>query len=454
MLTGKPTKFIKFREDGLHPDIFWDELIDYDEKRYPMGCSIGFISPDCDLRKVGLWKRHAYSIMKVKQLKNGIRLIQLRNPHARNSGIGNWSGVETPSKWTAEYLSEINSDETKIKTDHDQGIFWIQYEDFIKYFTRAFICIDDPTLNVKREQKFKIKSTELNVFDLTVTNPDIFYIKVYCDRARDVKKDSDLFLMLFKEETERRFYQKHSHPLNALTSEMCIKLESGIYRIVPLSFKDFFNRSLKNEDDSKFYNLVIHSKQKIFLKKTKVDWMYGICINEICYHHSNIKIGSPQNWDPEKHKFFKIISTKEGKAYILASNPEYDVLFFVAYNRNFNKTLHIKLNVNPNTYIGKAELKDKKKIEKMPTTISFDVFEKLNISCLGKHLETSSLSLNHKVVAFDDRVLCIVHRYIEDPKVAFKRHCENLSINAEDFTVNKNLDHKDFNINLISAVFI
>ena len=449
MLTGKPTELIQIHKLGFNPDIFWDKLIDYDEKRYPMGCSIGSRRPEIDPTEVKLIPTHAYSIIKVKQLKNRIRLIQLRNPHGRFSGTGDWSGAETPSKWTAEYLSEINSDETKIKTDHHQGIFWIQYEDFIKYFTRVFTCIDDPTLNVKKEKKFKIKSTELNVFDLTVTNFDVFYIKVYCDRARDVPKDSDLFLVLFEEKSSKRFYKKHSYPFNALTSEICIALDRGIYRIVPLSFKDFFNRSLKNEDYSKFYNLVIHSKQKIILKKTKVDWMYGVCINEICYHHSMVNEISIQNWSAQKHNILKIISTKEGKAYILTSNPEYDVLFILAYNRNFNKTLHIKLNVNPNTYIGKAELKaDNTKIE------NFNVFEKLNISCLEKHSNADSLRLNHKVVAFDDRILCIVHRCVEDPKIAFKRHCENLSINEDDYNVRNSYTQKDFNIELKFADFI
>jgi hypothetical protein len=458
MLTGKPSEFIQFRDPKFKSDEFWCKIIEYSKNRYPGGCSIGSVNPENDPSHIGLRKCHVYSIMKVKQLEDKTRLLQLRNPHATRSGTGDWSGKEIHQRWTAENLKEIDSDEDQIKTNHQQGIFWIQYEDFLKYFTRAFFCIDDQALNEHREAGFKIKSTEQTSFELSVKTKGVYYIKVYCDRERDGAKDSDLSLVLLEDKTssntsikdKNHTLKDRTFPFNVLTSEICINLDPRRYRIVPLSFKDYYNRGLKKED-LKLYNLVIHSRQKIMLtKETKLDWVSTVCIHNICLLDSftNNKFS---NWATRSHNIFKIISpkdAKEGKAFILTSTLEHDVLFITAYNRNLHNMLHIKLNVKPNTYICKAALKNNKN-----SKIQFNVVEKLNISYLEKHVDTNLLNVDCKIAANDDKILCIIHRYIESPISVFERYCTDLSLNFKDYAVQKYTNNKDFIIKLEKTDF-
>ena len=445
MLTGKPTEFIDFRHDKFKPKKFWDKLVACDENHYPASCSS--VLPQTTMKLAKLFRCHAYSIMKVKNLEDGTRLIQLRNPHGKNSGISDWAGEET--LWTTELMTEINSSASQIKSDHEEGVFWIQYEEFLKYFTRVYICIDDPKLNVKREVGFKIKSTEQNCFELTVKKKEKYYIKVYCDRAR-LTDDSDLSLILFDDTTPNRSMKDQSKSKNLLTSSIQTSLNPGQYTIVPLTFKDFFNRGLKKEE-AKVYNLVIHSKEKIILKQTKSLDIYRSCIYNLCYHHSMTN-SSFRNSNTDLHRIFKLISSKNGKAFILTSNPGYDVLLVAAFNQNGNQSLHVKLKVNPNKYKYTAVSKiDRRNIREE----NFEVVEKFTISSLGNHLNDNTLSLNHKVSPFLTEVLCIVHRYIENPILAFHRHCKKLSIDPEHYyIISPDIEKEDFTIELDKAEFL
>ena len=142
MLTGKPTEFIDFRHDKFKPKKFWDKLVACDENHYPASCSS--VLPQTTMKLANLFRCHAYSIMKVKNLEDGTRLIQLRNPHGKNSGISDWAGEET--LWTTELMTEINSSASQIKSDHEEGVFWIQYEEFLKYFTISYNILQSISL--------------------------------------------------------------------------------------------------------------------------------------------------------------------------------------------------------------------------------------------------------------------------------------------------------------------
>ena len=63
------------------------------------------------------------------------------------------------------------------------------------------------------------------------------------------------------------------------------------------------------------------------------------------------------------------------------------------------------------------------------------MIEKLNIGSLSKHIETSFLTLNHKVERRSNEILCVVHRYIENQIIAFQRHCKKLAIDARNYDI-------------------
>lgn len=83
------------------------------------------------MNNVGLVGSHAYSLISAHIITeaNGkeTRLVKLRNPWGEKEWTGDWS--DNSNRWTPE-LKEQLSVENK-----DDGIFFMQYEDFIKYFS-------------------------------------------------------------------------------------------------------------------------------------------------------------------------------------------------------------------------------------------------------------------------------------------------------------------------------
>lgn len=98
-----------------------------------MGASCGgFGINEQDYIEVGLEPNHAYSILDVLQLNLGEgsrKLLRLRNPWRKYSWKGNWSDQDPIWKSTPQLKAELQP------LGADEGIFWIEFEDFIKYVT-------------------------------------------------------------------------------------------------------------------------------------------------------------------------------------------------------------------------------------------------------------------------------------------------------------------------------
>lgn len=81
----------------------------------------------------GIVPGHAYSILKIKETKSGLRLLNIRNPW----GAFEWDGAysDLSEEWTPELLEEI-----KPKIDPEDGAFWMCYDDFTRVFESINIC--------------------------------------------------------------------------------------------------------------------------------------------------------------------------------------------------------------------------------------------------------------------------------------------------------------------------
>lgn len=65
------------------------------------------------------------------------RLIKIRNPYGRVEWKGDWG--DKSSKWTVSTREQVNCE------DKEDGIFFISFKDFVKFFATTTICyyIDD-----------------------------------------------------------------------------------------------------------------------------------------------------------------------------------------------------------------------------------------------------------------------------------------------------------------------
>lgn len=76
--------------------------------------------------KKGLVTGHAYTLIGCKEW-NGLRMLRIRNPWGSEKYIGNWSDGDT-TRWTPEAKEALG-----YVNDND-GIFWVQLEDFMTLF--------------------------------------------------------------------------------------------------------------------------------------------------------------------------------------------------------------------------------------------------------------------------------------------------------------------------------
>lgn len=132
-LTGAPAWEFKSKPDE-GPDNVWDRIAEGEKNDFIMSASVSESSPEEGeaLKKMGLVGQHAYgllscAIVKDKKKKD-VRLVQLRNPWGHFEWNGNWG--DKSSCWTPEAKKQVNF------KDEDDGTFWMEFEEFRKYFTR------------------------------------------------------------------------------------------------------------------------------------------------------------------------------------------------------------------------------------------------------------------------------------------------------------------------------
>ena len=86
-----------------------------------------------NLEEVGLVPGHAYTILGIKQIFEGERLIHLRNPWGNGEWCGDWS--DNSYRWNQSNRQECNQLVRK-----NDGEFWMSLSDFCKYFIVIGMC--------------------------------------------------------------------------------------------------------------------------------------------------------------------------------------------------------------------------------------------------------------------------------------------------------------------------
>lgn len=122
-------------------DEIWKKIRDADQKNYIIATAVssnkqGKTSEE--MKGVGLVDAHAYSLISTHEEKDGqgqpIRLIKIRNPWGFKEWTGDWSDKST--KWTPELKVKLCYE------DKDDGVFFISFEDYAKFFYITTICKD------------------------------------------------------------------------------------------------------------------------------------------------------------------------------------------------------------------------------------------------------------------------------------------------------------------------
>eukprot|EP01034_Spumella_vulgaris_P035448 gene35448-43707_t len=206
-LTGAPYKTIRLDDADLKPRIesgqLWTDLLNYDLESYIMSAS----TPGEDVytetgarpgrNGTGLVAGHAYTLISVKEIKSGVKLVKLRNPWGNTEWNGDWSN--NSSLWTDAIAAELGG-----HTKEDDGSFWMSFEDMLKHFFSINICMTrhagrkHPWKEERRKFLFDFNNDE-EVEDahritcpnyiLRVTAPGTFIVSVHqedirCEKAK------------------------------------------------------------------------------------------------------------------------------------------------------------------------------------------------------------------------------------------------------------------------------
>jgi len=153
---------------------------------------------DAEADSIGLVSGHAYAVLAVVQTKNGTRLLQLKNPWAHKGWKGRFSSKDTEN-WRG--LSREVGYDPAIAANHDDGVFWICWEDILTYF-QNFHLSWNPELFQSRLTMHGCWPREQGPTDDTFNigeNPQ--YVLSLSDKA--VKKNATLWILVSRHVTKQ-----------------------------------------------------------------------------------------------------------------------------------------------------------------------------------------------------------------------------------------------------------
>ena len=153
----------------------WNNIKGADLSDCIMTCSITEGTPN--LSSVGLIENHTFTLVSAFERKVGndiVKLMKIRNPFGEGEWNGDWS--DGSSKWTSEAKKVFPEYDTKGSND---GIFWIDFDNFCKYFQVISICVPLKPIKSTGIKIEKDKADKFNVIKIKVNDSGILSVAVY-----------------------------------------------------------------------------------------------------------------------------------------------------------------------------------------------------------------------------------------------------------------------------------
>lgn len=276
-LTGAPCESVPLQpsalpsEDELDRDLIWAQLLSSRQAMFLMGASCGGGNMKVDeeeYQRKGLRPRHAYSVLDVRDVQ-GIRLLRLRNPWGHYSWKGDWSD-DSPI-WTPQLREML------MPHGASDGVFWISFDDVLKYFD----CIDICKTRVGWSE-VRLRGTlpplsslrHLSCVLLTVLEPTETEFTLFQEGQRNSEKSQrsqlDLCVVVFRTRSPAapevgRLVEHSKRQVRGFVG--CHKmLERDLYIVVCLAFNHWHTGM---EDTSSYpeYVLAIHSSKRLLVEQ-------------------------------------------------------------------------------------------------------------------------------------------------------------------------------------------
>jgi len=170
IVTGSPCETLIF-SDFIQQDQIWMRLVDARQNQFLMCamCSNEKIDKTT-FENVRLLNNHAYSLQDIYQSQDEqIKLIKLRNPWGGNfRWNGDWS--DRSSLWNQ--YPQLKQQLLKEKNNRRDGVFWMPFQSFLKYFECVDICKIRPHwYEIREHGHFHSDQQMIQAFRLNIQQP-------------------------------------------------------------------------------------------------------------------------------------------------------------------------------------------------------------------------------------------------------------------------------------------
>ena len=290
----------------------WNKCEDAVQKGYVMTAGTSGDVTNLDIEEVGLSPAHAYSFLNVYKVKtdNGIeRVVKLRNPWGNGEYNGAWS--DSSKKWT-----ESTKKQCGYKDNNDDGVFYMSYDDFIKYYVTMGFAKLEHGYKTTVCKIGKAKATKCQILKLVVNKENKkSYIQLYQKNPRIILRDGTYqstvlsFIMLVDENFK---YIK-----SISSREMHLGLEEDLKVGTYFVLCDVNYRYVNEKGKNHGYNVTCYSKNPILIENVteKIDGAKALEV--AMYYYCKNKIGNPTK-------------DKSGMEIYISKNYNSDLPFMIA----------------------------------------------------------------------------------------------------------------------------
>ncbi|CAG8442082.1 6551_t:CDS:2 [Acaulospora colombiana] len=251
-----------FVSDILDKERFWNEELKNVNDNTLFACAR---YNDNNIEPKGTISGHAYSILRVAEIEDGIKLVLVRNPWGGTEWTGAWS--DGSKEWTSERMKILNH------RFGDDGAFWMCYEDFLEYWNEIDKCrlFDSSWTVYSTWINYNVVPKSNGKFTLTIPEK--------CDVVIVLQQPDDRYFSdppKFEYQLSFRIYEKGNStyltrsrltvPYGPRSVNHEVELPAGTYEIIPHIYREPIveseNPSNTSTDPSESDELKLLSKRR------------------------------------------------------------------------------------------------------------------------------------------------------------------------------------------------
>ena len=278
-----------------------------------------------ELKKNGLICNHCFSLITAKEgyvNKENIRLLKLRNPFGEGEYNGDYSDYS--DKWNNEAKKIFGFEEKNIK----DGIFWIDYNNFLKFFQVITICVPFKNLINTSFQVNKDNAKLFNVVKIKIENNGVFVIDINKKIGRfhrKIQPEEETFENIILVSLDKN-NKKFNYVDSSFNQSMNVYLNKGEYLCIYNVNYDCVKAPIRK------YNVSIYGNQSFKIKQLEPDKDLSLLKKIIC--------DTVETMDKYKRRF------SNHKLVLFTGNHFKNSSFGFVYVKNqHDKDIHFKLNV-------------------------------------------------------------------------------------------------------------